>query len=361
MSGTLELPLAHVGRAATMHVSPSKHGGWDVSAEVDGHVIVHAHCSNWQRVERLRRRLDRTLGAVNTTRRRWPLVASLLLAACLAATVSAQPRDDMNAVLQARVADYLVLRDTLRQSVAPEHIIDPRIREISGALLAAKIRYARATAGPCDIVPFALADLIRDRLHRAFDPTEVDVLLMNLYPNGVPTEQTVINAHYADTIAVPLPVSVLSALPPLPGVLGYRLIGRDIALWDEEAEIVVDVMTAALPEPHIWRFLDVSSFALREHVRQGLRAGELDPREMLDDMAQDAQPGALDPVVGQPFDWAVGAMMPPSVLHALPALPRPLEYRFVGPDLVVIDVQTGYVRGILPDALPRDATVRGRA
>jgi hypothetical protein len=289
------------------------------------------------------------------------LVATTVVAGSLIAIGSAQPPNEMNAVFQARLADYLVLRDTLRQTVAPEHIIDPRIREVSGALLAAKIRQAREAAGANDIVPFALADVIRDRLHRAFDPTEVDVLLMNLYPGGVPTEPAAINRHYGDNIAVPPPVAVLSALPPLPGVLGYRLIGRDIVLWDEEAHIVIDVVMAALPEPRIWKFLEVSSAALREQVRQGLSAGDLDPREMLDDMARDAQPGALEPVLGEPFDWGVGAMMPPSVLHALPALPHPLEYRFVGPDLVVIDVHTGHVRGIMHDALPRDATPRGRA
>jgi hypothetical protein len=367
MAGRFEIPLAHPGHVALLHVSRSLDGGWDVKADVDGVEFAREHCSTWQRVERLRARLQRQLAidshAETGTHRHQPrwLVRLIRSAAVVGVGVAIlgaapQPVAEPNIVFQAQVADYLGLRNRLRQGVAPEHIIDPQIREISGALLAARIREARATAKPLDVIPAALAEAIRDRLHRGLEPVEVDVLLMDLYPAGLPVHGAQVNASYADTAAVCPPVAVLSALPPLPGILGYRLVGRDLVIWDEEAQLVIDVISAALPEPRIWKFLDVSSFTLRECVREGLSAGRLDVRELLDEMARDALPGAAAPMVGELFDWDVGALMPPSVLKALPALPPPLEYRFVGVDLVVIDVRTGRVEGILPHALPRAHT-----
>jgi hypothetical protein len=357
MSGSLQLALAPGERAARMYVTPAPDDGWIVRAEVDGADVACARCSTWQRVERLRRRLERAINRTasdRTTHKLAPFAAAVFLAgALLAPSAAAQPIDDVNLHFQTNLTEYLALRSQLRQGVAREHIIDEHIREISGALLAARIRQARANAVPGDIIPMGLADTVRDRLHRALDPTEVDVLLMNLYANGVPTEQPRINAHYDDAVAVAPPVAVLSALPPVPGVLGYRLLGQDLVLWDEEAEIVIDVINGALPDPRIWRFLDLSSFDLRERIQQALTAAHLDPWQLVDDMARDTEPGLTPPEVDEPFDWDCGAMMPPSVLHALPALPVPLEYRFVGSDLVVVDVQSGFVRGILRDVLPR--------
>jgi hypothetical protein len=61
-----------------------------------------------------------------------------------------------------------------------------------------------------------------------------------------------LHATYEATVAVIPPLPVLEAVPPLPGVLGYRLIGRDVVLWDEEACLVVDLIADALPPPRIW-------------------------------------------------------------------------------------------------------------
>jgi hypothetical protein len=355
MSTTLELPLTHHGRLARMYVSSAPDGGWMVRAEIDGTEVLHAHCSTWQRVERLRARLQREL----ETQPPAPWVgfrssaAALLLLTLLAGAVTAgQLRDELLAVFNARVEDYLALRQDVRREVAPEHIIDPRIREVSGALLAVRLQKARAGAEANDVFPAALGDIIRERLHEALDATEVDILLMSLYPDGVPVLTTCVNAHYDSTVAVAPPVSVLSALPPLPGVLGYRMIGRDIALWDEEAHIVVDVVPSALPAPHVWKFLEVSSAELRRLIDTALRDAGIDAQALVEIIASDDIAEARRPLVGEPFDWRSGNWMPPAVLHALPPLPAPLEYRFVGSDLVVIDVGAGEVRGVLANALP---------
>jgi hypothetical protein len=363
MSDTLELPIPHHKGGRILRVRVLHAGdGWNVVADVDGEEVAREYCSNWQRVERLRQRLQRELdqppdGKIHRHLRR-AAAAVLLIGALTASLAGAQPVDDMNARFQTAVAEYMTLRDQARQGVAREHIIDPYIRDISSSLLAARIGQLRRSATVGDLIPADLADTIRDRIHRAFDPTEVDVMLMNLYPDGLPTDPVRLHAHYDQQNATPPPVSVLAALPPVPGVLGYRLIGRDLVLWDEEAEIVLDAIAGALPEPRIWKFLDVSSIALRQQIGDALRNADLDGRELVAEMARDGDPAAAPPMIDHPFDWRAGTVMPPSVLHALPRLPSPLEYRFVGTDLVVIDVRNGCVRGILPNVLPKPLTER---
>ena len=58
------------------------------------------------------------------------------------------------------------------------------------------------------------------------------------------------------------------------------------------------------------------------------------------------------PTVHEPFPWEVGAAMPVSLLPVLPVLPDELQYRFVGRDLVLIDVHADLVVDILRFALP---------
>jgi hypothetical protein len=44
---------------------------------------------------------------------------------------------------------------------------------------------------------------------------------------------------------------MLAGLPELPGELEYRFLGRDLLLVDVLANLVVDVLHDALPEPEI--------------------------------------------------------------------------------------------------------------
>lgn len=259
-------------------------------------------------------------------------------------------------IFQRRVDAFMDARQRARESIAPEHILDPRIRAISGALLAARIRELRPHAAEGDVFSPAMSAVIRERLARAFDPTEVDITLSSLYAEGLPTSTAVrINHGCARDVLVAAPVGVLGALPPLPGVLSYRLAGRDLVIWDEEAEIVVDVVREALPEPRIWNFVGVSSFELRERIRRSLQMSGVTPIDLLDEMDDHALTG-WQPMVGEPFCWDASGVMPPTVLGALPALPQPLEYRFAGADLVVVNVHTNLVMGVLNRALPLRAT-----
>ena len=147
-------------------------------------------------------------------------VAGVALALLLPQSTHAHDRDDVTLVFERHVKAYLDLRERAREDVAPEHIIDPRIREISGVLLAARIREMRPHAAEGDVFSEPMAALIRERLHRAFDAIEVDVMIEPLYPEGLPAANAArINSGCAKDVLIVPPVGVLAALPPVPGVL----------------------------------------------------------------------------------------------------------------------------------------------
>jgi hypothetical protein len=76
-----------------------------------------------------------------------------------------------------------------------------------------------------------------------------------------------------------------------------------------------------------------------------------DATALMAEMQEDAEPCAKRPVVNGRFPWSAGNAIWPSMLAALPGLPEELEYRFVGADLVLIDVPADLVVDILENAL----------
>jgi hypothetical protein len=72
--------------------------------------------------------------------------------------------------------------------------------------------------------------------------------------------------------------------------------------------------------------------------------------EVEDALAWDTEAAVVE--VNAPVPWNAGPMMWPSVLWRLPELPPELEYRFVGRDLVLIDVDGNIVVDVLREAVP---------
>jgi hypothetical protein len=60
----------------------------------------------------------------------------------------------------------------------------------------------------------------------------------------------------------------------------------------------------------------------------------------------------MAPAVNGRVHWRGGSYMPASLIAALPPLPPELQYRFIGPDLALIDIGAGLVVDVLRDALP---------
>jgi hypothetical protein len=92
---------------------------------------------------------------------------------------------------------------------------------------------------------------------------------------------------------------------------------------------------------------------LRERILDVLREHRIDPVALLEAAADD-EPGevAPRPRVNERYSWSWPSFAPPPVLFGLPRLPEELQYRFVGRDLVLVDVEANLVVDVLPDAFP---------
>jgi hypothetical protein len=77
-------------------------------------------------------------------------------------------------------------------------------------------------------------------------------------------------------------------------------------------------------------------------------------RQSLRESIQDENPGPLRVTVNGRYPDAVPlANMPADLLRNLPPLPEPLEYRFVGESLILLDSAAHLVIDLIPGALPR--------
>jgi len=90
----------------------------------------------------------------------------------------------------------------------------------------------------------------------------------------------------------------------------------------------------------------------RRQIRSVLTRDGRRVDDLLADRAPEHQRPLVQPIVNGRFDWELDAVMPPALIADLPPLPDELQYRFVGRDLMLIDIVAGLVVDILPRALP---------
>jgi hypothetical protein len=114
----------------------------------------------------------------------------------------------------------------------------------------------------------------------------------------------------------------------------------------------MQAMRASVNEGDV--FIAEAAPEFRRRIGDALLAANADLQDLLAEMRDTTLPGARPPVVNETFSWALGNLMPPQVLMALPPLPDELEYRFVGRDLVLIDVHANLVVDVLREALPAE-------
>ena len=114
--------------------------------------------------------------------------------------------------------------------------------------LAAALRQARSTARRGDLFTPAVSALFRERIHRAlvtsgYQPADV---LRALAEETSYADPPVVNGRFAWTTAAPMLPCILLALPELPEMLQYRFVRGDLVLVDTNANLIVDVLPAAL-------------------------------------------------------------------------------------------------------------------
>lgn len=153
------------------------------------------------------------------------------------------------------------------------------------------------------------------------------------------------------------------------GVAGYVALRTRVAASVPRLEVVpdaarifeqVDVLAGSIRAARSFAQLGDSftrdvRLVLRIDIRDALDAAHIDVTDLIEELEADVSPGSeLPPVeVNGPFPWAFGAAVPPMLLDRLPALPVEVQYRFIGRNLVLVDLDANLVVDILPDALPR--------
>ncbi len=169
-------------------------------------------------------------------------MAFLLASSALAAENQVSPEAAAIRDFEARVADYMKVHKQAEAGVRPL-----KQRDSAAAItryedeVGGRIRAARAAAKQGDIFSPAIAAEFRRLIGktmngpagariraslRSAEPVQVPVQIDEPYPSGVPLQST--------------PPTLLENLPKLPQGLVYRIVGRDLVLKDEPANVVVD-------------------------------------------------------------------------------------------------------------------------
>lgn len=181
--------------------------------------------------------------------------ASTLLVGPLAAqtqkpTVQADERTAALKDFEKRLNGYIELREKLARELKPlsptPNAADLAVRQES---LAAALRLARKTARHGDLIPTAVATLLRDVVKTDFEQRKPDVRRAAF--SEVPDAGTpIINRTYPASAALPtVPPLLLAKLPVLPDNLQYRFLQRHLVILDGDTQLILDYVSNVLP-PH---------------------------------------------------------------------------------------------------------------
>jgi hypothetical protein len=165
----------------------------------------------------------------------------------------AQDLDDRRGglhVFDQRVVAYAQLHRRIDAGFAPLAPSDDlQLLAWRRASVAAAITAERRNAQQGDIFDARVAAAVRDVITNALIGVDLELMLADLYEDcDVPADyRPQVNAAYPDSASHAMPPVLLAALPRLPEGIQYRLINRDLMLWDANADVIVDVLPDALP------------------------------------------------------------------------------------------------------------------
>jgi hypothetical protein len=154
----------------------------------------------------------------------------------------------------ARVARYVALHRRLERSLPPEQMFDDW-DEMSTARdeLADAIRDARTNARPGDIFSPGFREVIAKRVDDTLAGADYDLatVLAAINDEVSPHARRLkVNGRFRwEEVGAAMWPALLQVLPALPRELEYRFVNRDLVLIDVHADLVVDILKEALPEP----------------------------------------------------------------------------------------------------------------
>jgi hypothetical protein len=184
-----------------------------------------------------------------------PFAAALALTAPAFATIpqqtmSPQELREYRAVSHfLRAVDNYVLMHRISAPIAPDVMCLPDGTVAAINELAATPLDARPAPRENDIFAPDVADVFRDRIARAVRQHEINVwdLVSDMNEDEMIAPPVAVNDPMPWGVG-DRPISwLVAALPALPEDMEYRLVGRDLVLFDARDHIVIDVLRVALP------------------------------------------------------------------------------------------------------------------
>lgn len=152
---------------------------------------------------------------------------------------------------QHRVDRYITLHRMLEAPLTP---LRPTMNmsdvQRTRDALATGIRGARSNAAQGDVIDPDTARFFKRRIASCLSPEAWFAILAELDENedGSPVPVVPLKVNMSWPAGVPygfVPLQLLTALPPLPPELQYRIIGRSLVLWDDHADLIVDFLPGA--------------------------------------------------------------------------------------------------------------------
>lgn len=181
-------------------------------------------------------------------------MAAAALAAFVGGIAHAQVRkpDDAAAVgqFETAVAEYMALREQLvaEKLTGPKpNSTAPQLNQASDALAAA-IQRARAKAKPGDVFQPAVSDMFKRRVSTVVREQNLGPVLAEIDDDDSAAVKPAVHLRFPGAAPMAtMPPALLSALPPLPKALEYRIVGQYLVLRDVEAALIVDFIPATVP------------------------------------------------------------------------------------------------------------------
>jgi len=147
------------------------------------------------------------------------------------------------------VSEYLEMRDQALRDIAPLEVTsDPSWLASHVDQLASTIQHVRRGLQQGVLFSRPVAQefriLISNRMS-APDGPQLARAILEVQPRAFTPH---VNDRYpVDEPRPTMPAPVLEILPPVPPVLEYRFVGRDLLLMDRATGIVLDILPSALP------------------------------------------------------------------------------------------------------------------
>jgi hypothetical protein len=197
-------------------------------------------------------------GAAMTTLSRFghQLLAAAVCAAAIAGMASSRAgaaeveqsieRADREAALRVfhmRVEEYAALHRHLEGPLPPLTTTRNMLKNyIAQQRLASAIRKARAGVQQGAIFSPDVATVFRALIGDALEGQDVDAFLRELHSEhpGIEDVRPVINEPLPAETTHEMPIVLLHVLPALPEDVEYRIVHRDLVLWDIHANLVID-------------------------------------------------------------------------------------------------------------------------